>query len=93
ALLRDLIRRLGLTIVLITHEMEVIRDLCDRVVVLERGRVVEQGEVWEVFGDPRHEVTRSLLGTLHHDIDGEAAGEGLLLDLHYSGASAREPEP
>jgi len=93
ALLRDINRRLGLTIVLITHEMEVIRDLCDRVVVLERGRVVEQGEVWEVFGDPRHEVTRSLLGTLHHDADGEAAGEGLLLDLHYSGASAREPEP
>lgn len=54
ALLRDINRRLGLTIVLITHEMAVIREICDRVVVLECGRIVEQGEVWEVFGDPRH---------------------------------------
>jgi len=91
ALLRDINRRLGLTIVLITHEMEVIRDLCDRVVVLERGRVVEQGEVWEVFGNPRHEVTRSLLGTLRHE-EALGAGDGLLIDLHYSGAGS-EPEP
>jgi D-methionine transport system ATP-binding protein len=51
-LLRDINQRLGLTIVLITHEMAVIRDICHRVVVLERGEVVEQGEVWQVFGAP-----------------------------------------
>jgi D-methionine transport system ATP-binding protein len=51
-LLRDINQRLGLTIVLITHEMAVIRDICHRVVVLERGAVVEQGEVWQVFGAP-----------------------------------------
>ncbi|MEA5669825.1 ATP-binding cassette domain-containing protein, partial [Pseudomonas sp. MH2] len=45
-LLRDINQRLGLTIVLITHEMAVIRDICQRGVVLERGEVVEQGEVW-----------------------------------------------
>ncbi|MEO6677302.1 MAG: ATP-binding cassette domain-containing protein, partial [Pseudomonas sp.] len=54
-LLREINQRLGLTIVLITHEMAVIRDICDRVVVLEHGRVVEQGPVWEVFGNPQHE--------------------------------------
>ncbi|WP_252089979.1 ATP-binding cassette domain-containing protein [Pseudomonas sp. MWU13-3659] len=63
-LLRDINRRLGLTVVLITHEMAVIRDICHRVVVLERGEVVEQGEVWQVFGAPRHEVTRTLLAPL-----------------------------
>ncbi|WP_054891648.1 MULTISPECIES: methionine ABC transporter ATP-binding protein [unclassified Pseudomonas] len=63
-LLRDINQRLGLTIVLITHEMAVIRDICQRVVVLERGEVVEQGEVWQVFGAPRHEVTRTLLAPL-----------------------------
>lgn len=91
ALLRDINRRLGLTIVLITHEMEVIRDLCDRVVVLDGGHVVEQGEVWEVFGAPRHAVTRSLLGTLHHE-EAAGSGDGLLIDLHFSGAGG-EPEP
>jgi len=63
-LLRTINQRLGLTVVLITHEMAVIRDICHRVVVLERGQVVEQGEVWEVFGTPRHEVTRTLLAPL-----------------------------
>lgn len=61
ALLRDINRRLGVTIVLITHEMEVIRDVCDTVAVIERGEVVETGPVWRVFGDPQHEATRALL--------------------------------
>lgn len=63
-LLRDINQRLGLTIVLITHEMAVIRDICHQVVVLERGEAVEQGEVWRVFGSPRHAVTRTLLAPL-----------------------------
>jgi len=74
--------------------MEVIRDLCDRVVVLEQGRVVEQGDVWQVFGDPQHDVTRALLGTLQpagHDVP-SAQAAAILLDLHYTGASGHEPE-
>ncbi|KAB0490163.1 methionine ABC transporter ATP-binding protein [Pseudomonas vancouverensis] len=95
ALLRDINRRLGLTIVLITHEMEVIRDLCDCVVVLEQGRVVEQGEVWQVFGEPQHQVTHALLGRLQSVEQGTTAqpeSAGLLLDLYYTGASGHEPE-
>ena len=90
-LLRDINRRLGLTIVLITHEMEVIRDLCHRVAVLERGRVVEQGEVWRVFGDPRHEVSGILLAPSLHQEDVEVDGE-VLLDLHYTGERGLEPD-
>ncbi|MFG3942674.1 methionine ABC transporter ATP-binding protein [Pseudomonas aeruginosa] len=102
ALLRDINRRLGLTIVLITHEMAVIREICDRVVVLECGRIVEQGEVWEVFGDPRHAVTRSLLGSLRAALPADlqarlrqapGAGDPVLLDLQYTGASRRVPDP
>ncbi|KMN82259.1 D-methionine transport system ATP-binding protein [Chromobacterium alkanivorans] len=61
ALLADINRQLGLTIVLITHEMRVIRQLCDQVAVLDHGRVVEQGPVLDVFLHPQHEVTRGLL--------------------------------
>ena len=101
ALLRDINRRLGLTIVLITHEMAVIREICDRVVVLECGRIVEQGEVWEVFGDPRHAVTRSLLGSLRAALPADlqarlrqapGAGDPVLLDLQYTGANRRVPD-
>ncbi|QDQ88243.1 ABC transporter ATP-binding protein [Alcaligenaceae bacterium SJ-26] len=61
ALLRDLQSRLDLGIVFITHDLRVAAQLCDRVLVLRRGRVVEQGRTAAVFGQPRHEYTRSLL--------------------------------
>lgn len=48
----------NLTIVLITHEMQVIRRICDEVAVMENGRVIEQGQVSQVFENPKHEVTR-----------------------------------
>ncbi len=60
-LLLDINRRLGLTIVLITHEMEVIRTICDRVAVIDAGRIVERGPVSEVFLHPKHPVTRSMV--------------------------------
>jgi len=57
-LLAEINRELGLTIVLITHEMDVIRRVCDRVAVMDAGRIVEQGPVAEVFLHPRHPTTR-----------------------------------
>ena len=61
ALLKDVQGRLGLTVVLITHEMSVIQAVCDRVAVLDHGRVMEQGPVFEVFTGARSEVTRGLV--------------------------------
>jgi D-methionine transport system ATP-binding protein len=61
ALLRDINQRLKLTIVLITHGMDVIRALADRVAVLDHGRVVETGDVVDVFLFPKHPTTRALL--------------------------------
>ena len=102
ALLRDINRRLGLTIVLITHEMAVIRAICDRVVVLEGGQVVEQGPVWQVFGDPRHEVSRTLLAPLQHGLSDELRARlrstaptpeaALVLRLSVTGAQAGEAD-
>ncbi|WP_336334076.1 methionine ABC transporter ATP-binding protein [Pseudomonas putida] len=90
-LLRDINQRLGLTIVLITHEMQVIRDLCDRVAVLEQGRIVETGAVWEVFGNPRHQVSRTLLSEAAPAHQALIAGKRYL-DLHYTGAGGLQPD-
>jgi len=68
ALLSDINRQLGLTVVLITHDMAVIREVCDRVLVLDQGRLVELGEVWRVFGQPQADATRALLRPLQHDL-------------------------
>ena len=67
ALLRDINRKLGLTIVLITHEMSVVRAIADRVIVLDHGRVVEEGAAAAVFGNPQAALTRRLLASARHD--------------------------
>ncbi|MSS45390.1 ABC transporter ATP-binding protein [Cutibacterium sp. WCA-380-WT-3A] len=60
-LLNDLVRERGLTMVFVSHDLGVVRHLCDTVAVMSRGRVVEQGRLTDVYRDPQHEVTRELL--------------------------------
>ena len=67
ALLRDINRKLGLTIVLITHEMSVVRAIAGRVIVLDHGRIVEEGEAAAVFANPQAPLTRRLLASTRDD--------------------------
>lgn len=60
-LLREINEKLSLTIVLITHEMDVIRTICDRVAVIDGGKIVESGPVTQVFLHPRHPTTRNFV--------------------------------
>ena len=64
ALLEELRSRLGLTMLFITHDLRVAAQVCDRVAVMQRGRIVEQGPTGTVFGDPQHEYTRMLLDSV-----------------------------
>jgi D-methionine transport system ATP-binding protein len=63
ALLKQVNRDLGVTIVVITHEMEVIQSLATKVAVMERGKVIEQGDVFEVFSDPQHAASKRFVST------------------------------
>ena len=67
ALLRRVNRELGITIVVITHEMDVVRSLAHRVVVMEAGRIVEEGPVVRVLSDPQQPVTRRFVSTIVDD--------------------------
>jgi D-methionine transport system ATP-binding protein len=62
ALLRDVNRSFGTTIVLITHEMGVIKEICDRVAVIDSGRIVEAGRVRDIFLAPHAAITRTFVG-------------------------------
>ena len=62
-LLKDLNRKLGITIVLITHEMAVVKEICNRVAVMEHGNVVEQGDVFSIFVAPKQPVTQNFIRT------------------------------
>ena len=68
ALLRKVNEELGVTIIVITHEMDVVRTLADQVAVMEHGRVVERGRVEDVFARPREAVTRRFVGTIVDDV-------------------------
>lgn len=78
-LLKQINKKLGITIVLITHEMQVIRDICDQVIVINQGQIVETGPVWKVFASPMHTMTQELLGYNQSSID---LGEDKLTDKH-----------
>ena len=61
SLLKQINQDLGLTIVLITHEMQVIQEICDQVIVIDQGEIVESGQVWSVFSNPQQQITQELL--------------------------------
>ncbi len=63
-LLRELRQRLGMSMVFVTHDLSVVRVLCDRVVVMREGRIVEQGRTQDVFERPQHPYTRALLDAI-----------------------------
>jgi len=104
-LLRQVNRELGLTVVLITHQMQVIKQVADRVAVIEAGRIVEQGRVLDVFTRPQQAITKSLIDEiLPQELPASVLGHvrklagqlgagrtGQLLRLSYAGDSAYQP--
>ncbi|OWW04580.1 methionine ABC transporter ATP-binding protein [Rhizobium sp. R72] len=95
-LLKDINRKLGLTIVLITHEMEVVRNIADRVAVIDAGRIVEEGQVWSVFADPKAPITKSLLSGSRPQLPEHVAsrlsptsGDEAILSIDMAGPAAQ----
>ena len=98
-LLVDINKNLGLTIVLITHEMHVIRKICHRVAVMEGGKVVEQGSVLEVFKDPEQPITKRFVQqvtepeetreTIQHLF--EQIESGQVIQLSFIGEGTEQP--
>lgn len=63
-LLKRINQELGVTIILITHQMEVIKEICDRVIVMENGEVKEQGDIVKIFSQPKAKITKRFLSTI-----------------------------
>lgn len=66
ALLKKLNQELKLTIVIITHQMSVVKDICDRAAVMEQGEVIEQGYVYDLFSNPKTKLTKSFMDTANN---------------------------
>ncbi|MCF2946313.1 methionine ABC transporter ATP-binding protein [Paenibacillus tarimensis] len=94
SLLLDINRQLGITILLITHEMNVIRSICNRVAVMDKGRVVETGDVLDVFLKPQMQVTKDFVAQVADTIDSghfDNRPEGIVVRVHFIGEVTYEP--
>lgn len=101
-LLKDINKKLNLTIVLITHQMEVVKAICDRVAVIENGDIIEEGPMVDVFTNPQHpttkEFTKSVINAEIPDMiknmqltDTYKEGSKLIVRISFIGDSASEP--
>ncbi len=97
-LLQKVNRELGVTILIITHQISVIQKICNRVAVMENGRVAEQGTVLEVFSHPKAAITKDFVSTVIDDRIPESIQKSLATDarnntvirLHFLGSNSRE---
>ncbi len=98
ALLQELNEKLGLTIVMITHEMQIVKDICNRVAVMQDGQLIEEGSVLEIFSHPKQELTQDFIKTAtgidealvkiyQQGIVQNLPEDSLLVQLKYSGTS------
>lgn len=93
ALIRELQAKMNLTVIMITHQMEVVRDACEQVAVIDGGKVVEQGTVKDIFARPRTAVTKDFLSHITTDGRGMVrwSHDGGRYILHFIGESTGEP--
>jgi len=100
SLLGSLNEKLGITIVIITHEMDAIKQICNRVAVMENGQLIEEGSLLSIFGDPKEQLTKDFVNTSTHigSVLDEIRDSGIvnklsgrLIELNYIGDSTNEP--
>ena len=98
-LLKDINHKLGITIIMITHQMEVVQKICHRVAVMSEGKVVEVGRVKDIFEHPQHTVTKRFVRDISSKIDDDKQNEnlkkiypnGILLRLTFDEDISRQP--
>ena len=93
SLLKKINRELGLTIVLITHEMDVVKEICDRIAVMQDGKIIEEGQVYDVFADPKQPLTRDFINSvLHFELPEHllARRQGTVIKITFKGGAAEE---
>lgn len=93
-LLKEINQRLGITLVFISHELDVIKSLCHRVGVMKGGSIVEVGNVFDIFANPKHDYTKQLVSkTVNITVPEEVRSftQGKLIRLRYKGEQTLEP--
>ncbi|MEY8416287.1 methionine ABC transporter ATP-binding protein [Tissierella praeacuta] len=94
-LLRKIRNELNITIVMITHQMEVVKEICDRVAIMENGKVVEENTVENLFREPKTKIAQTFINSLQGNIEEEIINpsdfKGKIIRLSFLGDSAKKP--
>ena len=93
ALIKEIQKKMNLTVVMITHQMEVVRDACDRVAVLDAGHIVEEGPVSDIFASPKSDVTKDFLSSITNVQESIVrwSNDGGHYTLRFRGSTTDEP--
>ena len=94
-LIKEIQQKFSLTVVMITHQMEVVKEVCNRVAIMSDGRIVEEGGVHHIFADPKNEITKELISYVHQQTDTEIdylhhKGKKIV-KVKFLGTSTQEP--
>ena len=94
-LLKKIRDEFGLTIVMITHQMEVVKQVCDKVAIMEKGKVIEENTVENLFKSPKTKIAKSFISSIHSSLDEEVLNprdfKGKLIRLAFMGESSKKP--
>jgi len=94
-LIKGIQKKLGLTVLMITHQMEVIRDTCNKVAVMSEGRIVEEGGVHHIFSTPKEEITKELIAHLpntpQEKVNFIKTKGKIIVKLNFLGPNVRDP--
>ncbi len=92
-LLREIQKKFSLTVVMITHQMEVVREICNKVAVMSEGKIVEQGGVHHIFSNPTSEITKELISYVPEKKEQNFTRKKghMLLKLNFLGSISEEP--
>ena len=95
SLLNRIRREFGITIVMITHQMEVVKDICDRVAIMEDGKIVETNTVESIFREPKTKIAQTFINSMQADIEEEIINpenfQGQIIRLSFLEESAKKP--
>lgn len=94
-LIKEIQQKFSLTVVMITHQMEVVKEVCNKVAIMSEGRIVEEGGVHHIFADPKNEITKELISYVHQQTDTEIdylhhRGKKIV-KVKFLGTSTQEP--
>lgn len=95
-LLKEINRKLNMTIIIITHEMEVIRQICDKVAILEQGKIVESGNVTDMYVNPKTKTAQKFFKSVDTELDNDiyqsaVSGEGTVIKAVFLGEKSTDP--